>query len=213
MGCEICGYHIPMIPTPAEVLPLVASLAAPTYKAVQAGIDFADGLMPDDQDVADPWYWSHSARYAARNQLRHGGAIEGWKLRPDVPNSGIHFSVDNGHRLRLVRSLHNDVPHPGSNKRRREAWTGAVELPLRVSGSGLPFLNLLFDWAVDINREPVIHVTLPQGPWTYGQPSRVHWRVLLPSDGVLDLSALTFNPSGDGDDLGLVLDEAERESG
>jgi hypothetical protein len=130
---------------------------------------------------------------------------------PSVPNCGIHLSVDRLHAVRVLRSFGGTTPHPGTNHRRMDAWHGVQgQLPLSSSGS-LPPLSLIIDWR-NRDGEPELHLSLPAGAWSFLSPTRLHWRVELPEDG-LALADLAFNPGPDaGDGLVLHIDPAERAS-
>jgi hypothetical protein len=197
-----------MIPTPEQVVPLLVPAIPDLRNALRRGIDFADDLQPDPTR-RDPWFWSHSARWKACSIL-NGVEHEGWAVTPDVPNCGIHLRLGDLHVARVLRSLAGTTPHPGSNRRRVAAWQGVQgQLPLAENGT-LPPLSLVVDWHEAEDGEPAIHVGLPAGSWTYGTNPRLHWRVLVPEDG-LDLSSLRFDPGPDvGDTLvTLAIDPAE----
>jgi hypothetical protein len=199
-----------MIPTPEQVIPLVVPAVPDLRDAIRAGIDYADDVQPD-LDERDPWYWSHSARWKARNSLRDIEDPEGWSLTPDIPNCGIHVRIGDLHEARVLRSLDGTTPHPGSNRRRRRAWTGVQGQFLLADGE-LPPLSLIIDWCAR-KGEPEIHVGLPAGPWEYGNAA-LHWRVALPEGGT-DLKDLRFEPKPDpGLDLvDLTIDSAESGEG
>jgi hypothetical protein len=197
------------VPSPADVLPLVECTVPSLVKALQLGIGYADEQQPDPDD-RDQWFWSHSARWRARRQLL-SVAAEGWSINPDVSNSGIHLCVDQVHCLRVLRSLGDTVPHPGSNRARRDAWIQDT-LPPR-DGSLRP-LSLLADWCVH-DDEPRIYLSLPKRPWTYGSDPELYWRVPVTGDASQDLANLRFDPGLlPGDVMVTVkVDPAESEAG
>ena len=215
--CENPGYFITVNPTPEEVVPLLQPVVGPLRFALEKGIAYANDLQPDPLD-RDPWFWSHSARFGALKELLvagHDADLEsGWAVRPGTPNCGIHIRVGQLHTIRVVRSLGRTTPPPGRNRRRREAWNGVpVQGQLRLDRGLLCPLSLIVDWHDDEN-EPVIHVGLPKGEWSFENRTspRLHWRVPMPEDG-LDLSGLSFDP-GDADDGSLVeIDPSEWASG
>lgn len=201
-----------MVPTPEQVVPLLLPALADLREALQAGIDHADDLQPE-QASRDPWYWSHSARWKACGTLR-SATSDGWTLLPEVPNCGIHLRLDDLHVVRVLRSLGGTTPHPGSNRRRAQAWTGVQVLQgqfLLASAGSLPPLSLVVDWQ-EVDGEPELHVGLPAGPWRYGSVPRLYWRVPLPQAGI-DLDTLVFDPGPDtGEPLvTLRVDPAEEE--
>ena len=191
-----------MIPTPADVLPVVTSASGDLRDALRKGVAYADELQPNRND-RDPWFWSHSARHMARKQLFSANpqsGVEGYEMRGGVPNGGIHLRFHDMHVARVVRSLGGTTPAPGSNPARRRAWNG-VEIPIQgqlalADNVTLPPLSLIIDWQ-DVDGEPLIHISLPRGEWAYRKSPRLYWRVPLPDDGV-DLNALRFDGSDDG---------------
>lgn len=195
-----------MIPTPAQVMPLFSTVAPAVYDAIDHGSGYADSLLPYS---ADPWYWSHSARYAIRNHL--GAALAGeddWTLAIGVPNSGVHLLLNLMHPVRLVRSINRDVPHPGRNRARQLAWSNEV-LGLSHGNEQLPLMHLLIDWHLQ-DGQPMVHVSYPRGPWQYGAPTKVFWRepLLRGGSSVLDLS---FVGDDGGDPLltSVTIDASE----
>jgi hypothetical protein len=156
------------------------------------GIEQADRLQPDVIE-RDNYFWSHSARFYNLRNLRTGDRInrDGWKLIPNVPNTGIHATINDVHTVRVLRSLNGTTPHPGMSKRRREAWRQPpAQLQLFLTGDNrlldedepdaLMSLNLIVDWHVDRFGEPVIHVGLPESDWEFNEEVRMHWREPLP---------------------------------
>jgi len=184
-----------MIPTPRDVVPLLENVISPLYEAFREGIAWADSLQPAED--RDPFFWSHSARFRARNRLRDADATD-WVLVPKVNNFGIHLLVADLHLIRVLRSLEGSTPPPGPNRRRRNAWQQlpAIQGQLALGSDGdLPPLSLVADWQTGLD-EPIIHLGLPQEPFGFRQNARLHWRVPLPSDG-LDLASLAFEPGPD----------------
>ncbi len=194
---------ITVIPTPAQALTVLGPLGPSVWTSVQAGVDGANDLQPSAEG-RDNYFWSHCARYYNRRRLfaESQGHRDEWQLIPDVPNTGIHLIVDSVHRVRVLRSLNGDVPHPGRNRARRKAWSqppGQGQLFITADNrlvygddKALLALSLLIDWHLDRHGEPVIHVSLPVGPWEFTDEVRVHWRVPLP--GAEDFSNMAFNP-------------------
>lgn len=197
------------VPGPADVLPMVECAVPSLVKALRLGIGYADEQQPDPDD-RDPWFWSHGARWRARRHLL-SVAAKGWSISSGVPNSGIHLCVDKVHGLRVLRSLGDTVPHPGGNRARRDAWIQDT-LPPR-DGSLRP-LSLLADWRVH-DDEPLIYLSLPKRPWTYGSDPELYWRVPVTGDASQDLANLTFDPGLlPGDVMVTVkVDPAESETG
>lgn len=198
-----------MVPTPAQILPIVEGALSPLRDALRRGIEYADDLQPDPL-ARDPFFWSHSARFKAGRDLMGKPPGDNWRLRPRVPNSGIHLQFDGIHLMRVLRSLRGTTPHPGPNARRQQAWTF---LEPALSGPYGPVaLELIADWQV-ADGEPVLHLGLPASPWRYGEPVKLHWRVPFPGDGEAeDWTRLTFNPGGDDSGYDLValqIDPAE----
>jgi hypothetical protein len=197
------------VPGPADVLPVVECAIPPLFKALRLGIGYADEQQPDLDD-RDPWFWSHSARWRARGHLRSVVA-QGWRMNPDVPNSGIHLCIDKIHDLRILRSLGDTAPHPGRNRARREAW---IQDTLPPQDGSLRPLSLLADWRVH-DDEPLIYVSLPKRPWAYGSDPELYWRVPVTGDASQDLANLRFDPGLlPGDVIVTVkVDPAESEAG
>ena len=200
--------------TPSVVLPLLDDAPDTIYEALRLGIGYADNLQPE---VESQHFWSHSARFGAWRELRRATADK-WSLNDRVPNCGIHLTIGGLHTLRVVRSLGNTVPPPGRNASRRVAWKGINEqLSFGLQDTGefvIPPLSLLADWRLDEDREPVVHVSLPIGPWLYGQNPRCHWRVPLPSTNSMSLDELSFQGSDGGDPMvAIEIDPAEWAAG
>jgi hypothetical protein len=178
-----------VIPTPADVLPLAEETVPPLQKALSLGIALADELQSDRQ-TRDPWYWSHTARWVARNHLRSVQS-SAWKLLSGVPNSGIHLRIGTVHHVRVLRSLGGTVPHPGRNRARRADWI--QDSLLLDEDNQLPALSLLYDWQV-LHDEPSIYLSLPKRPWSYREQPELHWRVPVTGDADQDLANLSFDP-------------------
>jgi hypothetical protein len=197
------------IPSPADVLPLMECTVPALMKGLRLGIGYADEQQPD-LAVRDPWFWSHSARWKARCHLL-GVQSEGWTIKRNVPNSGIHLGIKNVHTVRVLRSLDGTVPHPGRNRARRDDW---VQGTLRPNDGGLPPLSLLMDWRVH-DDEPLVYVSLPKRAWSYGSDPDLYWRVPVTGDADQDLANLRFDPGLlDGDVMVTIkVDPAERDTG
>jgi hypothetical protein len=196
-----------VIPTPAQIGPLVEPLAGPIHEALRLGIDFADHAMLDH----DASFHSHCARYRAKRAI---GAMEHerWKLVTGVGNSGIHFSIDGLHTARLLHSLQGKPPHPGTGATRQSAWRNP-DRPVQLQlGLGYQIdetlqcgpLSLLFDWHLFAD-EPLVHVSLPKSAWRYGQLPKLHWRVRLNDPGSW-LADVKFSPVGIDSDLHIEFD-------
>ncbi len=127
-----------------------------------------------------------------------------------MPNSGIHLSIADIHTIRVLRSFGGTVPHPGSNRKRRRDW---VQDRLLLA-DGLRPLSLLADWQAH-EDEPLIYVSLPKRPWSYGSDPELHWRVPVTGDTDQDLANLRFDPGLlPGDVMVTVkIDPAERDAG
>lgn len=200
--------------TPSLVVPMLGDAPDALYEALRIGSSYADDLQPE---VENQHFWSHSARFGAWRNLRQIQA-ENWTLRDGVPNCAIHLTFNGLHNLRVVRSLGNTVPHPGRNNARKAAWTGINEQMSfdlqEVEGSSIPLLSLIADWSLDEDREPVIHLSLPIGPWRFGQNPRCHWRIPLLSEKSVALEDMYFPGSDDGDPLiAIDIDPAEWSAG
>lgn len=217
--CGKAAYIISVIPTPKDVLPILSPTFTPLRDALRKGLAYAEEQQPDVDD-RDPFFWSHSARFMARKRLtatlsNPEMVIEGWQIRPKVPNCGIHLLVEGLHTARVVRSLGGTTPPPGRNQTRQEAWTGVGvngeqgQLLLARCGQ-LPPLSLIIDWQ-DEAGEPILHVGLPSGPWGYSKKPRLHWRVPMP-EADSDFSDLSFEGSPDEGSV-LEVDRAEFASG
>ena len=202
-----------MIPTPSEVLPVLAPATGSLRDALRKGVAFADELQPS-RDDRDPWFWSHSARHMTLKQLLLANpqpSIEGFEVRSGIPNSGIHLRFQDLHIARVVRSLGGTTPAPGRNLARRRDWTNPPvqgQLPL-ADGVALVPLSLIIDWQ-EMDGEPLIHVALPRNEWGYRKKEALYWRVPMPDEGV-DLSTLAFDTPEDGFDGTSILDIDEAE--
>src|SRR5690242_19521007 len=115
-----------MIPTPEQVIEIFLPAVADIRTALRKGIAYADTVQPDAAE-RDPWFWSHSARWTARNHLAQCEDRE-WDMPCGIPNCGIHVRAGGLHVARVVRSLSGSTPHPGPNRHRRKAWTNQGQL-------------------------------------------------------------------------------------
>jgi hypothetical protein len=186
-------------PSPETVVPLVAAAAEALYDSLRHGIGYADNQQPDLK-AADPWYWSHSARFAALGHLVTIKRVS-WDVVPKVPNTGIHIEIGGLHRIRVLRSLNRQAPHPGGNRARERAWVGVpYQLPLALGSLEDVPLSLIADWHMDEDREPLVYLSLPIGPWKHRENPRYHWRFLLPqgvSVGIEELPSFAGGDDGD----------------
>lgn len=212
-----------MIPTPAQVVPLLAPLAEALPSAIHDAIEAADALQPVLAD-RDNHFWSHAARfYNKRSLLAAQG--NGWKLVQGVPNTGIHIILCHVHRIRVLRSLGDGPPHPGSNKLRRAAWaqppgqgqfflSADNEFLAEDAGTTLPAMNLLIDW-YQFEGQARTFLSLPKEPWEYQRSVRVHWRTPLLSPSGEEFGDMRFQPPPPGDDFGdlIRIDPGELEAG
>ena len=212
-----------MIPTPDQVLPLLAPLAGAVPSAIRDGMDAADLLQPDPL-VRDNHFWSHSARFYHRRSLATAQA-ESWQLIEGVPNTGIHIILENVHRIRVLKSLNGLVPHPGSNPTRRADWAQPAaqgefflsadnRLLVEEPDGVLPAMNLLIDWHQK-RGEPAIFVSLPKAPWDYKDSIRVHWRRPFPTEPGGEFGSVGFNPPPVNDDFSTIvrIDPGEMDAG
>lgn len=195
-----------MIPTPAQLAPLVEPIAGPIYESLRLGIDFADQTMRSH----DGHFHSHCVRYRTREALEAVEATD-WHLVPRIPNSGIHLVLGGGlHTARLLRTLNGGAPHPGRGLTRQRAWTNLdmpIQLPLdldTIDEVAFAPLSLLLDWSI-MDDEPLVHLSLPQGAWSYGNKPRLHWRVLLNDPGIAGMG-IEFNPIGRDAQLDIDLE-------
>jgi len=201
------------MPTPAEVLPVIECAVPDLMKALRLGIGYAEEQQPDP-DGRDPWFWSHSARWKARRYLLGVEKPDGWRIKRNVPNSGIHLSIKGIHGIRVLRSLGGMVPHPGRNRVRRKDWVQGV---LRPNDGTLPPLSLLMDWEVH-EDEPRVYLSLPKNPWNYGSDPDLYWRVPVTGDADEDLARLRFDPGLLPGDVMVTIkvdpaEPAERDAG
>ncbi len=203
-------YFRRVTPTPQHVLPLVEPVAAPVLRALRLGAGYADDLQPDT-DGRDRWFWSHCARFRARQVLAAADKA-GWVLVDDVPNSGIHLRVRDLHRVRVLRSLEGTTPHPGRNKARLDYYH--QEALLLANDNSLPPLSLIMDWRM-VEDEPSIHIGLPKGRWDYGSAAKLYWRVPVTGDPNEDLKNARFDPGVSPGDVTvtLLVDESEEGAG
>jgi hypothetical protein len=199
-----CGYGpylISVIPTPAQVLPIIECAIPSLANALRVGAAFADDLQPSPFG-RDPWYWSASARWKARGVLAAETDSDRWCVAERVPNSGIHLCVDDIHKVRVLRSLDGTTPHAGRNLARRQAWFQDALLLGR--GGDITALSLIADWQFS-GDEPVIHVGMPKAPGSFGLGAELHWRVPVTGDAGYDLGNLSFDPGNPPDDISVTL--------
>ena len=160
-------------------------------EALHAGIDRANDIQPERRN-RDPWFWSHSARFAALKALeeRSKGAY-GWELVEDVPNSGIHIGLSGLHVVRVLRSVWKTTPSPGRNNARRDAWKQHRQLrfSFEEGNSGYQPADLILDWTTDDSDQLMMHLGMPLGAWEHGSDPKLAWRIPLASaDSLHDLS-------------------------
>lgn len=199
-------YNISMYYTPAEGVALVADCLPAIEPALADGIDFANHLQPDPLG-RDQYFWSHSARYRAR-QVLSGASGGDWCVIEDIPNSGIHLSIGGLTVMRVLRSVHGTTPPPGTNRQRRLAWSER-RFPSRVMEQPD---TLILDWSADDEDSLVIGLGLPAGLWKYWNPPQLAWRVQLPSHD--DLAGLSFVPDQQADELVRIrIHETEMDVG
>ncbi len=180
-----------MIFTPRQGTSLVRDCLPTVRTALENGIDFANHLQPDRQ-TRDQYYWSHSARFQAR-QVLLGESGANWSVIEDVPNSGIHLSIGGLTTVRVLRSVGRTTPPPGTNRQRRLAWS-QLHLPSIKHPD-----TLIIDWHTDSEDTLMMGLGLPQGIWQYRSPPQLTWRLQLPSH--VDLSDLAFVPDQEADEL------------
>ncbi len=182
-------------------------------EALLAAIDYANELQPE-HDNRDPYFWSHSARYAARKALAKASDRNAdWRLVAGVPNSGIHLCLNDLHVVRVLRSVWNTTPSPGRNKARRDAWQQHRQLQFSFKDGNREFppTDLILDWTTDDLDNLVMHLGMPQGVWEHGSNPILAWRVPLPSADSLE--ELSFEGGEDTDvPVSLRIDEAEMEA-
>lgn len=204
-----------MIPTPEQVVPLLGTAPEKLYNGLRKGISYADSLQPEPTK-ADPYFWAAGARFKALDDLKRQDD-EGWIVRPGIPNCGIHLMIRAVHKARVVKAYDGALPSPGRSHRRNRDYVGVQGRFVYDFGDGLPLpaLSLLLDWQLDAEREPIVHLSLPEAPWPFGGDPMVHWRVRLAPGGSLALSELVWNPgsSDDGDVMVTVpIDPSESDT-
>lgn len=180
-----------MLFTPSQGADLVRDCLPTIRAALEDGIDFANHLQPEGR-IRDQYYWSHSARFQAR-QVLLGESGANWSVVEGVPNSGIHLSIRGLTTVRVLRSVGRTTPPPGANRQRRLAWS-QLSLPSVEQPD-----TLIIDWYTDSEDILVMGLGLPQGIWQYRSPPQLAWRLQLPSHG--DLSDLAFVPDQEADEL------------
>ena len=198
--------------TPTEAVPQLAECLPPLVDALHHGIDFANELQPIRR-TRDPWFWSNSARFAARRTLANSPAdgTANWELVADVPNSGIHIRINHLHVVRVLRSAGGTTPAPGRSRNRRKAWQQSRQLQLALgvgTNAEFPPTALILDWAIDDSDGLLMHLGMPLGPWDHGQHPILAWRVALPAAD--SLGALTFAGADDPEvPVRLRVDDTE----
>jgi len=202
--CVNSAYNISMDVTPSQGVNLLRSCLPVVRQALQDGIDYASELQPDPEH-RDQYFWSHAARYQARQFLK-GKAGSNWEVVEGVPNSGIHLSIGGLTKVRVLRSVHGSTPPPGANRQRRLAWSQR-SLP----AMGQPD-TMILDWSTDQKDALVMNLGLPQGVWHYRRSPQLAWRVPLPSRD--DLADLAFVPDQEADELVRIrIHETEMDVG
>jgi hypothetical protein len=206
------AYITRVIPTPDEIVPKIECAVPTLIKVLTKGSAYADDLQPA-KDKRDPWFWSHAARFRAR-QLLAEATKDGWDIVRSAPNSGIHLTFKGFQPARVLKSLNGNAPHAGPNGARQLAWTFDDEaLDLR-SISGLTAVPLLFDWHISENG-PVVHAGIPKRPGSFRSGAELYWRIPITGDADEDLNNLSYDPTDPMPDAGVILkvDPAEFEDG
>jgi hypothetical protein len=200
-----------MVATPAEVLPHIECAVPSLIKALTKGAAYADRLQRR-ADARDPWFWSHSARWRAK-QILDDAPKEGWGIVRSAPNSAIHLTFKGLQPARVLKSLNGTTPHAGGNRSRQEMWTFPEELALRTE-SGLQPIPLIFDWHIEEDG-PVIHAGIPKSAGDYLRGAVLYWRVPITGDADEDLNDLEFNHPDPSPEAGvrLKVDPSEYETG
>ena len=82
--------------------------------------------------------------------------------------------------VRVLKAQGDGPPPPGISHRRQDFYAQiAPRLPypwedLEVAGREGP--NLIVDWAINDRREISLHVSKPNGSWSYAQEHKLEWR-------------------------------------
>jgi hypothetical protein len=169
---------------PEEVLNFAVMPLRMIHDAFDDGVSYADTQL--EGQPQDSHYWSHSARYRARNVLNEVTWQEGWHLGRDLANSGVEI-VRGDLTMRVLKAIGGAPPHPGHNRARQSFWRQkpAVVVPtpqqlyFALAIDGLTLLNgsnLIVDWDVIAKRQLVLALSKPDGVWNYQKKPRLAWR-------------------------------------
>jgi hypothetical protein len=190
-----------------SVAPMLPGIGPDLRFALTAGVAYADSLQPENPD---PYFHAASARWAARNALI-GAKGDEWEFVPDVANCGLLFRVRKIHLVRVLRSEDRMTPSSGHSRTRSGEYERvATQLALPLDGELSP-LNLIVDWFIDEDRDPVLHVGLPKNHWRYQQRAKLFWREPFPDGTLSAYEGLRFPTADDDDDTGveIILHEGE----
>lgn len=167
--------------------------------------------LAEDPDYR--WHATHTVRALAHYKLcRMSGKLGGWKLTGNHSQNGALWLTDGSYRARVLHTLDEYVPPPGSNRARR-AFYRNPPLPYELPLFGEINDKLLVLWNIDPKSAAVsFRVVRTIGNWTWGAHAKTDLDFPLPETAE-ELADLKFEPSDEGLGLDLFSDEEEGEEG
>ncbi len=203
-------------PSDAEaVLASVRRLLVDYRRSLISSLSFADTLMRELP--RDPYTWATLVRYWAWQEMKQRQALPdlGWSARRLACN-GMEMTCG-PYLVRPFKSIDAGPPAPGTSQVKDRYWRQADRHDFeqgRLFGdaSAPQGANLLLDWAVDDERDPVIALSKPVGTWRYRGKPQLEWRHTIRFGGGDDDSGLRWTPSeddGSGWDFGGQIDRTE----
>jgi hypothetical protein len=179
--------------------------------ALDDGVSFADTQMADLPTC--PYTWAALVRYwACHRFVELTDAQADWHVRR-LRNNGMEIQID-GYVLRPLKAIEAGPPSPGANLARRQYFTQFYQLSLIDAGIFVPQgANLLIDWDVGKNRQPILALSKPVGFWKYkGKPRLECKGIVFGSDDDFPTfippaeDDFDVNPRFDQDEFGMESD-------
>lgn len=168
-----------LLDDPNEALAHLTEPLRALRDCLEGGGSFADSTL--EGHPPDAHMWAHLTRYRARNELYEAeGAATGWGMGRKLANSGIEILCD-PLVVRVLKTQGSTTPHPGGNSARIKFWSQAVMTQLRLpllfgNNSMRQGANLIVDWTIGPDKEILLALAKPLGPWQYRHHPKLQWR-------------------------------------
>jgi hypothetical protein len=200
------------IPEPEDVLVDLRDLTPLLYLAMESGVHHARDYFERNDQVPDPWLFSHLVRYQAKQILTDSGySVEELEV-DNLANSGLSLST-HGYPIRIRKGDHGAPPAPQSHSLHDFYVQG--RLPFGSGGPDDDKPNLVVLWDVDrpaYNMTSSLVLACPAG--VSGTDVPCHWKVPIPQVAAATPPS-TPDPTQPVDDLDLqrLDDDADTETG